>query len=180
MSKIFQLKIKLLKSKPLIWRRVQLRDSCNFWDLHVIIRDTMVWTDSQPHYFKIIDNKKKEIIIRSYLDDYDNNNFPLSWNIKIKKYITNNKYTVNYVYGTDENHVHLITHEKTLYKQLKYQYPRCISGTGSPEEESFFVKSPLAKKVEAAYKFNVDHISIQAANNALINHKLSLFDGLYC
>ena len=179
MSKIYQLKIKLLKTKPVAWRRIQVNSSAKFWDIHVIIRDTMVWTDAQPHYFKIVDDKKKEIIIRSYLDEYENNKFPLSWNIGIKKYIANDKYKIYYVYGTNENHVHLITLEKIVYKQLKQRYPQCLSGTGNPSEEDSEEKTPLAKKVESAYKFNVDHIAIEAPFRALHEHKIRLFDELY-
>ena len=176
MSKIFQLKIKLLNTKPFIWRRVQVRANCTFWDLHVVIRDAMEWSDGQPHYFKLVDNQNKNSIIRSYLDDYNTNNFPLSWNIHIKKYLLNKRYIIYYVYGTNENHVHSIYLEKTLYKKLHVRYPICLSGYGIPDEEDSEEESLITKQVKSSYKFNVNDVVITEGNRALMEHKIILFD----
>ena len=179
MSKILQLKIKLLKTKPLIWRRVHAKETITFWDIHVIIRNGYEWTDDQPHYFKIIDNNKKISIIRSYLDDYENNKFPLSWNIKIKKFLINEKYKVYYVYGTKENHVHLISLEKTFYQDLSTKYPICTGGNGIPTESDSEDESEISKQVKSTYKFKIDDVVLTESFRALNEHKIKLFDQLF-
>ncbi len=50
-SPVYQLKITLRESKPLIWRRVQVRGSTTLAKLHHILQVVMGWTDSHLHQF---------------------------------------------------------------------------------------------------------------------------------
>jgi hypothetical protein len=180
MSKIYQLKIKLLNTKPLIWRRVQVRHTSTFWDLHVVIRDAMQWTDLQPHYFKIIDANNNEHIINSYLDNYNDNTLPLSWNIGIKKYLLNENNTIYYYYGIDENYVHKIILEKLLYRKINGQYPNCTHGKGITEEDSDEEsETSTGQKIKSLQKFKSTDVTIHEGGHALLEHKLKLFDSLY-
>ena len=179
MSKIYQIKIKLLEKKPLSWRRVHIRESATFWDLHVVIRNAYEWTDCQPHYFKIVDDENKELIIQSYLDNYENNKFPLAWNIKMKKYLVNEIYKIYYVYGTHENYIHLISLEKTIYQSLRKKYPLCIAGKGVIYESESDEESEISKQVRSTHEFKVDDVVLTESHRALVEHKVKLFDQLY-
>src|SRR5690606_20797500 len=50
---ILQLKITIKGSKPPIWRRVEIRDSMNFFELHKIIQIAFNWWDYHLHEFNI-------------------------------------------------------------------------------------------------------------------------------
>ena len=50
---IYQLKISLSGSRPLIWRRILIPSDVSFFDLHVAIQDAMGWFDSHLHQFFI-------------------------------------------------------------------------------------------------------------------------------
>lgn len=50
---IYQLKITLKYIKPPIWRRVEVRDSMTFYDLHRIIQNSFDWEDYHLHSFDI-------------------------------------------------------------------------------------------------------------------------------
>jgi hypothetical protein len=43
---VLRTRIELLGIEPPIWRRIEVPESCSFWDLHVAIQDAMGWTDS--------------------------------------------------------------------------------------------------------------------------------------
>lgn len=48
-----QFLVVLLKTDPLVWRRIQVPDEYSFWDLHVAIQDGMGWQDYHLHEFRI-------------------------------------------------------------------------------------------------------------------------------
>src|SRR5271169_2558251 len=49
---VFQFKSTLLCTKPLIWRRIQVKD-CTLDKLHEHIQTSMGWTNSHLHHFRI-------------------------------------------------------------------------------------------------------------------------------
>lgn len=178
MSKILQLKINLQKSKPKVWRRVEMRDTATFWDLHIVIRNACDWTGEQPHYFKIIDKNDQEIIIRSYLEEYNENNFPLSWNIGIKKYLLNKENTIYYIYGINDKYQHLITFEKIFYRKLQTAYPKCTAGRGITTELNLGSETLFGKQIRLS-QFNPDDVILTEGKRALDEHKIRMFDQLY-
>ena len=48
---IYKLKITLIDSKPLIWRRILVEEDVLLSDLHKIIQSAMGWTNSHLHQF---------------------------------------------------------------------------------------------------------------------------------
>lgn len=52
---VFQLKISLLDIRPLIYRRIQVRQDLPLSDLHRVIQIAMGWTDTHLHQFKVGD-----------------------------------------------------------------------------------------------------------------------------
>ena len=51
MSKLYQIKIQLLKIAPPIWRRVIIPSDMLLSDLHKVIQSVMGWTNSHLHQF---------------------------------------------------------------------------------------------------------------------------------
>ena len=50
---IYQLKVTLLDSKPPIWRRILVRSDVRLDILHMILQETMGWTNSHLHQFTV-------------------------------------------------------------------------------------------------------------------------------
>ncbi len=69
---VYQFKIALLHIDPPIWRRIQVPEAYAFWDLHVVIQNTMGWLDCHLHTFRFIDleaNEQTEIRIAGEFDE---------------------------------------------------------------------------------------------------------------
>jgi hypothetical protein len=54
-DQVYQFNIALQGIKPPIWRRIQVPETCTFWDLHVAIQDVIGWLDYHLHEFEIMD-----------------------------------------------------------------------------------------------------------------------------
>ena len=52
-SPVFQLKVTLKRSKPPIWRRIQVRGSTPLPELSTILQRTMGWAGYHLHEFKV-------------------------------------------------------------------------------------------------------------------------------
>lgn len=50
---MYEIKISLRESKPLIWRRVQVPRDLTLYQLHQVIQPAMGWGDDPLHEFKI-------------------------------------------------------------------------------------------------------------------------------
>lgn len=48
-KRVYQFKVELEEIKPAIWRRIQVPENYNFWELHVAIQDAMGWLDYHLH-----------------------------------------------------------------------------------------------------------------------------------
>lgn len=51
----FVFKVTLRRTKPPIWRRIEVPGTYPFWDLHVAIQDAMAWLDYHLHQFHVED-----------------------------------------------------------------------------------------------------------------------------
>jgi hypothetical protein len=54
-SRIYQIKVTLKYSHPLIWRRIQVAGETTFHELHYILQRVMGWDDFHLHQFIIGD-----------------------------------------------------------------------------------------------------------------------------
>ncbi|MCE9614883.1 MAG: plasmid pRiA4b ORF-3 family protein [Lentisphaerae bacterium] len=55
---IYQYRISLIGTRPLVWRRIQIASSCSFWDLHCAITDAMGWPVSDHHHIFWLDTEE--------------------------------------------------------------------------------------------------------------------------
>jgi len=126
---IFQFKITLQETEPVIWRRIQISDAYSFWDLHVAIQDSMGWLDYHLHNFEIIDplTKKKQLMGIPDDEGFDCEKTLSGCEYRIKDYIAaNNKMLYLYDYG--DNWLHLIEYEGLYIKEVGRKYPICLAG----------------------------------------------------
>ena len=123
MTKILQIKISLDNSKPLIWRRFQVKDSISFHQLHEIIQVVMGWDASHLYEFFI----DKRIQIGEPHEDY--NEPPLdAKKIKLNEIIRNPKQKIEYVYDFGDGWDHTLKLEKIMEEKKDQKYPVCLDG----------------------------------------------------
>ena len=56
-AKILRMKISLADIKPLIWRRIEVKDDITFYELHHIIQIVTGWWNAHLFEFKINNTK---------------------------------------------------------------------------------------------------------------------------
>ncbi|MBT3464336.1 plasmid pRiA4b ORF-3 family protein [archaeon] len=172
MTKVFQFKITLKGITPAIYRKIQIVNSCTFWDLHVAIQDSMGWLDYHLHNFEVLNpitNALENITICSEDDE------KLSSEKKVKDYIDKNNNKMLYLYDFGDCWEHNIKLEKILNKENK-KYPICIDGKRCcpPEDvggiygyKNFLtiLKNPnhpeYPKTIEWSGEFNPEYFDIQ-------------------
>lgn len=131
---MYQLKITLQNSKPLVWRRILVPETYTFFDLHVAIQDAMVWTDHHLHQFCSSNpngqNRDPEYL--AFPDpqaDYPFGSIPLDERkIHLNEWLKNPKDQVYYEYDFGDYWVHKITLEKIVPKKIGEKYPTIVGG----------------------------------------------------
>ena len=130
-NEVYQFKISLNNSKPLIWRRIVVPSNYSFWDLHVAIQDSMGWIDYHLHIFEINNpatNEKVEIgVPHEDWEAYDRIVLP-DYKEKISKYFNENNRNARYEYDFGDSWIHTIKFEKVLPAAIGEKYPKCIDG----------------------------------------------------
>ena len=129
-SNIYQFKITLEEVKPVIWRRIQVPEKYNFWDLHVAIQDAMGWDDYHLHQFEIknpITGEKDLIGMVDFEELHEAELIP-EQETKIKQYFSLTNKVARYEYDFGDCWQHKITLEKILPIEPGIKYPRCIEG----------------------------------------------------
>lgn len=123
---IYQLKIVLNGSRPMIWRRILVEEDVLLSDLHKIIQSSMGWTNSHLHQF-IKDNTfysakipGENMRFRSNKVDYKG--------IKLNKLLRLVNDKIIYVYDFGDDWWHEILLEKILKPDVSVKYPVCTGG----------------------------------------------------
>ena len=127
-EKVYQFKITLKRSKPPIWRRIQVPETYTFWDLHVAIQDVMGWEDYHLHEFEIMDPTTKRIVRIGFPDNEFGMEILPGWKQKISDYFTLENKKSNYTYDFGDDWEHIVLLEKILPCEKNIKYPRCIDG----------------------------------------------------
>jgi hypothetical protein len=136
MPNIYQFKITLKRTKPKIWRRIQVLEDSTFRNLHVAIQHAMGWSSAEGNYhlhqFEMLNPEtlKKDIIgipesYSAYEDDFS---FINEKKVKIAKYYSLTNKKANYEYDFGDGWQHEILLEKILPAVTNSMYPKCIAG----------------------------------------------------
>ena len=129
---VYQFKIVLLDTKPVVWRRIQVPESFTFWDLHCAIQDSMGWLDCHLHSFDITNPKtgdRATIGIPPDEDDkFGDTETIAGWNAKISDWFTIANPRAKYTYDFGDDREHEVVLEAILPRSKGVKYPVCIDG----------------------------------------------------
>ncbi|KKT72192.1 MAG: Plasmid pRiA4b ORF-3 family protein [Microgenomates group bacterium GW2011_GWA2_44_7] len=134
-TKVYQLKVTLLETKPPVWRRILVPESYTFYDLHVAIQDAMGWTDSHLHCFEKRNSKIRygdyevRIDCPYAVDEYEQEgNVVYGTEIPLTDYFKKPNGKLFYTYDFGDNWRHEVVLEEILHKDTRRKYPMCIDG----------------------------------------------------
>ena len=127
-TKVYQFKITLMETNPPVWRRIQVPENYTFWGLHVAIQDSMGWTDSHLHEFRVKEPRTgREMHLGIPDDEYDDDLHKIlpGWEYHIAGEYNKE---VLYVYDFGDNWRHVITLEELQTRKKDVRYPLCLDG----------------------------------------------------
>lgn len=130
-KQVLQFKVTLDGVQPTVWRRFQVLESYNFWDLHVAIQDVMGWDDSHLHVFRVRKSEatQTELIGVPDEDAVIGGSITLPGrNVPILDYFPGEGASAKYEYDFGDGWQHTITLEKILPLDSKTHYPLCLAG----------------------------------------------------
>jgi hypothetical protein len=125
---IYQFKITLEDSKPVIWRRIQVPENYTFWDLHVAIQDAMGWYDCHLHQFEMVDPKQSEQVTIGKPDEEFDEPILTEWKTSIADYFSLKNKKAFYTYDFGDDWRHKIVLEKIAPIEVEQTYPQCVAG----------------------------------------------------
>lgn len=117
---IYQVKISLRHTEPLIWRQVQI-DDCSLNELHKIIQATMGWDDMHMYAF-VVEGEEFGNFKRGSEAEYD------SRLVRLSEVVDGGHTRFRYDYDFGDNWEHQIDIEKTVPAEEGVRYPRCWKG----------------------------------------------------
>ena len=120
---VYQLKIVLQYSQPLIWRRIQVLSDTSLEVLHHILQVAMGWSDAHLHQFEVGDLIYGPLYLEfpelDFLDEKDTNLNQIASRV-------NQEFVYRYDFGDDWTH--LITLEQIHPLEGETIYPLCLAG----------------------------------------------------
>lgn len=164
-KKVYQFKISLDYTKPLIWRTIQVPESFTFDELHNAIQNSMGWYNIHLHRFICTNpntNSSKKVEITSLKSLFNSNSTKAIDETKatISSFFSLNTcklpgmskkaYSIaEYEYDSEDKWVHNIELEKILYAVPGITYPICIDGKNNcpPEDCGSWEKFAELKKI---------------------------------
>jgi hypothetical protein len=122
MKPIIQIKVTLDEIKPLIWRRLLVKSSITFYELHNIIQIAFGWENCHLFQFNMED----------YFIGQPDPEFEMkiidSKDVIVGEVMTQIGYELGYEYDFGDAWMHTITIEKFLHLQPDFYYPVCTAG----------------------------------------------------
>jgi hypothetical protein len=132
-----QLKIALKNSSPPIWRRVLVKSSISFYELHCTTQIVMGWGNYHLYEFKI--GNYRIGVNDEYYDDPESGGSEIidSTEITLDEVLSQGNVKIfSYEYDFGDSWIHSIVVEKTLPLDPDKYYPVCIKGKlNSPPED---------------------------------------------
>lgn len=113
-GKIYQLKVALTDSEPLIWRRLLVPAMLHLEELHQVLQITMGWGNVAPYHYRI--GKR-----RSDME-------PLLLTMPLNEIISDDLTVFSYVYDPRDGWFHTVQVELILPADPEGVYPHCVCG----------------------------------------------------
>lgn len=125
-GRILQLNIRLKDVKPIIWRRILVRENINFYILNEVIQKVMGWSGFQQYEFQIQGQRISE---ENQEDLWDENTQIIQAKEKtLREYHLNLNDLFLYTYDFGDNWVHEILVEDIYEGEDTRNYPVCLDG----------------------------------------------------
>lgn len=136
-NKVFQFRVELLGVTPLIWRRIQLADTCTFWDLHMAIQGAFAWNDSHLHEFSVPGENNQVVSIGIPMQsDFGVEPALAGWDQPVGDHLSEKCARVTYCYDFGDNWQHEVILEDIVEAGRGKKYPCCTAGerAGPPDD----------------------------------------------
>jgi hypothetical protein len=126
-DRIYQLRIALKDLKPVIWRRIQVRE-CTLDKLHEHIQTAMGWTNSHLHHFQINDELYGDPQLME--EDFDGMGYADSRVTTLSKVLPKSgaRFPFEYLYDFGDSWLHEVLFEGCLKANPGQRYPLCLEG----------------------------------------------------
>jgi Plasmid pRiA4b ORF-3-like protein. len=125
---ILQLHVELLGVRPRVWRRIEVRSSRTFWDLHCAIQDAMGWKDCHLHQFTLSTGDQKLVVGIPDQEFPDDEEVLAGWETRLADWHPGAPMQYQYWYDFGDDWLHTITLEKMSRAEPGMRYPRCTAG----------------------------------------------------
>lgn len=136
LSQIFVFKISLNGTMPMIWRRIHVPATYNFYQLSTAIQQSMGWAGYHSHLFEMVHPKSRQQVtlgVRDLLTLEQSIQFnPMDENVvRISSYFTSTNFLATYTYdfGSDWEHTILFEGKIDMDPDVEL-YPICVDGEG--------------------------------------------------
>ncbi len=127
-TRVYQLKVTLLGSRPPIWRRILVPSNLTLANLHDILQNIMGWTNSHLHEF-VMDG-------RSFGDPSAGMDVANERRWRLDQLLTKPNDKLLYIYDFGDNWQHQVLLEKILEPEPGVHYPVLVAGKrAAPPED---------------------------------------------
>jgi Plasmid pRiA4b ORF-3-like protein len=125
--RLYQFKITLRHIRPIIWRRIQVKN-CSLDRLHEHIQTAMGWTNSHLHHFQIAGTYYGDPMLME--ESFDEMNYQDSTTAKIKDVLPRGgkRFVFEYEYDFGDSWSHEVLFEGCLRAEAGGRYPLCVEG----------------------------------------------------
>lgn len=121
---LYQLKVSLNGSRPLIWRRFLVPDSISLHQLHTILQIVMGWTNSHLHQFII----EAEYYGEPEEEDGYSEDLKNEKRYRLNQLVQRKGFKFTYEYDFGDKWEHTIHVDAILPIEKGRQYPVCLAG----------------------------------------------------
>lgn len=122
---IYQLKVMLVETKPVIWRRFLVPSTVTLHRLHLILQEVMGWTNSHLYRFQI---GPKEYGEPDPDNEFNELHFVNSRKSKLGQVVTGKDATFQYEYDFGDSWIHELVVEDIGRPEPGARYPHCLDG----------------------------------------------------
>lgn len=125
----------VVRSEPLIWRRIQVASKATWWDLHVALQDAFAWEDRHLHEFDLRPGNGRDRL-RVGLPYEDDATLP-GWERSLSGDFDAGLQTCMYLYDFGDDWHVALAYEDRVHRDGSYRWSRCVSGAcAAPLEDS--------------------------------------------
>ena len=135
MSRIYQLKITLVGSKPPIWRRFTVDSKITLDNLHYVIQEVMGWMDGHLHEYVSANGDRYGMVDEDDGDDYFAEVID-EGKTRLSDILKREKQKLSYCYDFGDGWEHQIVLEKMTEVDEENPRPKCLTGRNAcPPED---------------------------------------------